>query len=124
MKIPAVIVMRPHFAVKVIQKLRWCLSCFCHEVQKVKAGKYGIPLRDMPSEAIAAAFFPTNDGLLLHHQGSNIFETHLSFINRHVEKLPQARKHHGGSEGPHHGTTFTTTSGGIETKQGNNLMLR
>ncbi len=123
MKIPALIVMGANLAVQVVQKLRRRLSCFCHEVKKIKTSKYGIPLRDMSTKAISAAFFPADDSVLLHHQWSDISEAHGGFINRCTEQLPQPRKHHGRSERPHHATPFATDFQEIETKQGKHLML-
>jgi hypothetical protein len=123
MKISTVVVMRPYFAIEVVYKLGWRLARFCHEVKKIKASQYGIPLRDMPAEAIPTAFLPTDDSVLVHHQGSHIFETDWGLINRHVEELAQTRKHHGGSKCPDHGTPFTADFQEIQTKQGKDLVL-
>ena len=55
--------------------------------EEIKPGKHGIPLGDMPTETIASTLFTTYNCIFPHHQGSDIFEAHRCFINRHIKEL-------------------------------------
>src|SRR5208283_3544367 len=49
----------------------------------------------MPSKTVAAALFTANDGVVLAHRRSHIFEADRGFIDRNVIKLAKPVKHAG-----------------------------
>ncbi len=75
--------------VKVFQKLGGRFARPYHEVQEVEAGEHGIPFRNMPAKAIASAFLAANHGVLFHHHGGDILETHRRFVDRYPENVAE-----------------------------------
>ena len=77
----------------------------------------------MAAEAVAAAFFAADEGILRNHHRRHILKADRGFKNRYFIKFSQPVQHTGAGNGFHQRAALTAHFQQVQAKQGEHLQL-
>ena len=123
MDVRPLVVMRADLPVKIIDKLRRCLTRLGHQVEEIKTGEDAIAFGDMTAKTVAAALFTADKSVFSTHNWRYVFEADRSLKYRHVKYLAEPVKHAGAGDGLHQWAALTTYFQQVKREQGKDLEL-
>src|SRR3990172_3094957 len=95
MQVNAIIIVRPDFAVQVLDQFRWFLVQPDHQIHEVETGKNPVTFGYVPTETKAAALLSPDESVFGNHLGPDVLESNGRFVDGNAVEFPQLIGHVG-----------------------------